>query len=70
MDVPLGPWALCACGHSMLLHDVGDMAGNNQLCCVDGCDQRGCGLSDADHYDVSCDDRPDCRIVEHHAGDV
>jgi hypothetical protein len=39
----LGPWEFCTCGHSMLLHDVDDLDGGNPLCCVEGCDQSGCG---------------------------
>ena len=36
-------WNLCPCGHPNLLHDVDDMDGTNPTCCVDGCDQQGCG---------------------------
>ncbi|MCW2768518.1 MAG: hypothetical protein JWO11_4477 [Nocardioides sp.] len=43
-----GPWGLCLCGHSMLLHDVEDMEGNNPSCCVEGCDQRGCRTPPSD----------------------
>lgn len=39
----LGPWKNCACGHLMLLHDVEDMDGSNPTCCVEGCNQQGCG---------------------------
>lgn len=41
-------WSYCDCGHPMLLHDVEDMDGSNPMCCVDGCDQRGCSPSLAD----------------------
>ena len=33
----------CACGHSMLLHDIEEYAGDgSDLCCVESCDQVGC----------------------------
>lgn len=31
----------CACGHLMIHHDIDEHPGT-ELCCVEGCDQKGC----------------------------
>lgn len=35
---------LCPCGHTWLFHDAGeaDANGTDDLCCVEGCDQKAC----------------------------
>lgn len=50
----MSAWDWCPCGHPMLLHDVEDMDGSNPTCCVEGCDQRGCG-------------NPAAAVTGHHA---
>lgn len=33
---------LCACGHQWLFHDIGEPDADDELCCVEGCDQKAC----------------------------
>lgn len=33
---------LCACGHQWLFHDIGEPDADDELCCVEGCDQKVC----------------------------
>lgn len=32
----------CPCGHQWLFHDIGEPDADDELCCVEGCDQRAC----------------------------
>lgn len=38
----MGTAFLCGCGHAWALHDIYEPSDPRELCCVDGCDQRGC----------------------------
>lgn len=39
----------------------------DRICRAAWVEGAGPALRDGAHYDTACDDRPDCRILEHHA---